>query len=212
MKTPIKTLVLWVSLLAAPVAAAPMLALAQSAPPPPDTNPADVQPGTYSVEPLHTRVLFALSHMGFTTWYGEFTHVSGSLTLNPKTLGTSTLDIIIPADTISTSNTKVDGELNSPTWLDTAKYPTIEFKSTKILRTGHDTAQVSGDLTFHGVTKPETLSVTFNAAGVNFLSKQYTVGFNATGILARSDFDESTYVPVIGDEVSLIISAAFVKP
>jgi polyisoprenoid-binding protein YceI len=189
-----------------------MLALAQSAPPPPDTNPADVQPGTYSVEPLHTRVLFALSHMGFTTWYGEFTHVSGSLTLNPKTLGTSTLDIIIPADTISTSNTKVDGELNSPIWLDTAKYPTIAFKSTRIVRTGHDTAKVTGTLTFHGVTKPETLSVTFNAAGVNFLSKQYTVGFNATGMIKRSDFNESTYVPVIGDDVSLIISAAFVKP
>jgi len=212
MKTPFKTLALWGGLLAAPIVAAPMLARAQSAPPPPNTNPADVQPGTYSVEPLHTRVLFALSHMGFTTWYGEFTHVSGSLALNPKALGTSTLDIIIPADTISTSNTKVDGELNSPTWLDTAKYPTIEFKSTHILRTGHDTAKVTGALTFHGVTKPETLFVTFNAAGVNFLSKQYTVGFNATGMIKRSDFDESTYVPVIGDEVSLIISAAFVKP
>jgi len=207
MKPSFKTLLLGAVLLAAPV-----LAQAQPAPPPPNTNPADVQPGTYSVEPLHTRVLFALSHMGFTTWYGEFTHVSGSLSLNPKALGTGTLDIIIPADTISTSNTKVDGELNSPTWLDTTKYPTIEFKSTKIVRTGHDTAKVTGDLTFHGVTRPETLNVTFNAAGVNFLSKQYTVGFNATGAIERSDFGESTYVPVIGDDVSLIISAAFVKP
>jgi polyisoprenoid-binding protein YceI len=207
MKALFKTLALGAGLLAAPV-----LALAQSAPPPPNTNPADVQPGAYSVEPLHTRVLFALSHMGFTTWYGEFTHVSGALTLNPKALGASTLDIIIPANTISTSNTKVDGELNSPAWLDTTKYPTIEFKSTGIVRTGHDTAKVTGDLTFHGVTRPETLNVTFNAAGVNFLSKQYTVGFNATGIIKRSDFGESTYVPVIGDDVSLIISAAFVKP
>jgi polyisoprenoid-binding protein YceI len=203
----LKTLALGTILLAAPV-----LAHAQSGPSPPNTNPADVQPGTYSIEPLHTRVLFALSHMGFTTWYGEFTHVSGTLTLNPKALGTSTLDIIIPANTISTSNTKVDGELNSPIWLDTTKYPTIEFKSTKIVRTGHDTAKVNGDLTFHGVTRPETVNVTFNAAGVNFLSKQYTVGFNATGAIKRSDFGESTYVPVIGDDVSLIISAAFVKP
>ncbi len=171
-----------------------------------------MQPGTYSVEPTHTRVLFAVSHMGFTTWYGEFTNVSGSLTLKPKEVGASTLDITIPATTISTSNTRLDGELNSPTWLDTTKYPTITFKSTKILRTGHDTAKVTGNLTFHGVTKPETLDVTFNASGVNFVSKQYTVGFNATGTIKRSDFAESTYVPIIGDDVTLIISVGFVKP
>ena len=207
MNESIKALLLCTGLLATPA-----LAVAQSAPPPPNTNPADVQPGAYSVEPLHTRVLFALSHMGFTTWYGEFTHVSGSLRLNPEALSTSTLDIIIPANTISTSNTKLDGELNNPTWLDTAKYPNIEFKSTRIVRTGHDTATVTGDLTFHGVTKPETLNVNFNAAGVDFINKLYTVGFNATGTIKRSDFGESTYVPVIGDDVSLIISAAFVKP
>ncbi len=198
--------------LGAGLLAAPGLATAQSAPPPPNTNPAAVQPGTYSVEPTHTRVLFDLSHMGFTTWYGEFTHVSGSLTLDPKAPGKSSLDITIPANTILTSNTKLDSELNSPEWLDTTKYPTIEFKSTRIVRTGHDTAKVTGELTFHGVTRPETLNVTFNASGVNFLSKQYTVGFNATGVIKRSEFGESTYVPVVGDDVSLIISVAFVKP
>jgi polyisoprenoid-binding protein YceI len=203
----IKTLGLGAALLAAPA-----LAQAASAPQPPNANPADVQSGAYSIEPTHTRVLFALSHMGFTTWYGQFTNVSGTLTLNPKALKTSTLDIVIPTNTISTSNTKLDGELNSPNWLDTAKYPTITFKSTKIVRTGHDTAKVTGDLTFHGVTRPETLNVTFNAAGVNFLTHQYTAGFNATGMIKRSDFNETTYVPVIGDDVSLIISSAFVKP
>ena len=191
--------------------AAPVLAQAQSVPPL-NTNPAAVQSGTYTVEPTHTRVLFAVSHMGFTTWYGQFTHVSGSLTLDPKALAASALDITIPTNTVSTTNTTLDGELNSPAWFDTAKYPTIEFKSTKIVRTGHDTAKVTGELTFHGVTRPETLNVTFNASGVNMLSHQYTVGFNATGQIRRSDFNQKTYVPLIGDDVSLIISAAFVKP
>ena len=191
---------------------APLLAQAASAPPALNTNPAAVQPGAYSVEPMHTRVLFALSHLGFTTWYGEFTHVSGTLTLNLKALSKSKLDLIIPANTISTSNTKVDAELNSPKWLDTARCPTIEFKSTQIVRTGHNTARVTGELTFHGVTRLEALNVTFNASGVNFLTHQYTVGFNATGLIKRSDFNETTYLPAIGNNVSLIISAAFVKP
>ncbi|MDD2794967.1 YceI family protein [Acidocella sp.] len=201
----IKTLALGAAILAAPA-----LAHAQNIPPL-NTNPAAVPAATYTVEPTHTRVLFAVSHMGFTTWYGQFTNVSGTLNLNPKALSSSSFDITIPANTISTSNTKLDGELNSPEWFNTAKYPIIEFKSEKIVRTGRDTAKVTGELTFHGVTRPETLDVTFNASGVNILSKQYTVGFNATGHIKRSDFNQKTYIPLIGDDVTLIISVAFVK-
>ena len=61
-------------------------------------DPATVQDGGYGVEPSHTRVLFSISHMGFTTWYGEFTKVSGSLDLNPKSVGKSTLEIHIPVE------------------------------------------------------------------------------------------------------------------
>jgi polyisoprenoid-binding protein YceI len=193
---------------AAILAAAAAGAQAQAVP---NLSPAAVNAGAYTVEPMHTRVLFAVSHMGFTTWYGEFTNVSGTLTLAPKAVATSTLDIKIPTDTVSTSNTKLDGELKSPVWFDAAQFPTIEFKATHIVKTGRDTANITGDLTFHGVTKPVTLHAAFNGAGVNPLSKQYTVGFNATGEIKRSDFGVKTYVPLIGDEVTLTISAAFVQ-
>jgi polyisoprenoid-binding protein YceI len=175
----------------------------------PGLNPTAVTPGTYSVEPYHTRVLFSVSHMGFTAWYGEFTNVSGNLTLDPKNVAASTLDITIPADTISTSNTKLDGELKSNVWFDVAQYPTITFKSTKVIKTGKRTANIIGDLTFHGVTKPETLHVTFNGAGINPIDKAYTAGFQASGEIKRSDFGVKTYLPMIGDDVTLIISAAF---
>jgi len=67
------------------------------------------------------------------------------------------------------------------------------------------------DLTFHGVTRPVTLDASFNGAGVNPLDKSYTAGFNATTVINRSDFGVKTYVPLIGDETTLRISAAFVK-
>jgi polyisoprenoid-binding protein YceI len=196
------------TLLAAFLAAAPAAALAQAAP---DTNPENVKAGTFQVESTHTRILFAVSHMGFTTWYGNFTGATGTLKLDPAKLDDTSFTITIPANSVSTTNAKLDGELNGPDWFDTAKYPTITFKSETVERTGTDTAKVTGELTFHGVTRPETLDVTFNAGGVNGLTKQYTIGFNATGALKRSDFNQSTYVPLIGDEVSLIISAAFVQ-
>ncbi len=79
------------------------------------------------------------------------------------------------------------------------------------MRTWANPAAVTGELTFHGVTRPETLQVSFNAAGNNELTNQYTAGFNATGVLKRSDFNQTTYIPLIGDDVSLTISAAFVQ-
>jgi polyisoprenoid-binding protein YceI len=182
------------------------VALAQPAP---GFDPASVQDGSYTVEPNHTRVLFGVSHMGFTTWYGEFTNVSGSLNLTPKAVASSTLEIHIPASTISTSNAKLDGELKSEQWLDVAQFPEIVFKSKKVETTGKYSAKVTGDLTLHGVTKAVTLDVKFNGAGVNPLDKKYTTGFEVSGKIKRSDFGVKTYLPLIGDDVALIISAGF---
>jgi polyisoprenoid-binding protein YceI len=167
------------------------------------------QEGAYSVEPSHTRVLFSVSHLGFTTWYGEFSQVSGSLNLDPKHAAKSTLEIHIPTNTVSTDNAKVDDELKGDKWFDATQFPEIVFKADKITQTGKDKGKVTGDLTFHGVTKPVTLDVEFNGAGVNVLDKKYTAGFEVSGKIKRSDFGVKTYVPLVGDDVDLIISAAF---
>ncbi|MEA2754072.1 MAG: hypothetical protein QOJ54_361 [Aliidongia sp.] len=172
-------------------------------------DPAAVQPGTYTVDSNHTRVLFSVSHLEFTTWYGEFTKVAGTLDLDPKAVEKSSFEIHIPMSTMSTSNTKVDGELTSNQWFDAAQFPEIVFKSDKVALTGKDKADVTGLLTMHGVTKPVTLAVKFNAAGMNPLAKKYTVGFELSGKIKRSDFGVKTYLPLIGDDVDLIISAAF---
>ncbi len=70
---------------------------------------------------------------------------------------------------------------------------------------------MTGDFTLHGVTRPLTLHASFNGAGVNPLSKAYTVGFQGTGVIRRSDFGVTKYVPLVGDEVRITISAAFEK-
>ena len=196
-------LALSAALLAAPALAVP--ARAQSV----SHDAAATQEGAYSIEPSHTRVLFSVSHMGFTTWYGEFTKASGSLTLDPKSVANSTLEIHIPVASVSTSNAKLDDELKGDKWFDAAQFPEIVFKADKITATGKSAAKVTGDLTFHGVTKPVTLAVKFNGAGVNVLDKKYTAGFEVSGKIKRSDFGVKTAVPLVGDAVDLIISAAF---
>ncbi len=179
------------------------------APAAPNKNPAAVEAGTYQVEPIHTRVLFKVSHLGFSYWYGDFAGVSGTLSLDPKHPAAAQLDVSLPVASVSSVNSKLDDELKGADWLDTAQFPTATFVSRKVTPTGTGHADVTGDLTLHGVTKPLVLHVTFNASGINPMDKAYTAGFEAHGTIQRSAFGVAKYVPLVGDEVELIISGAF---
>ncbi len=191
--------------------AGPALAPAALAQGPANPDPAAVKPGAYVIEPSHTRVVFSLSHMGFTTWYGDFPGASGQLTLDPAHPDASRLDVTVPIAGVSTTNAKLDGELRSPDWLDAGRFPTAMFHSTRITPAGPGDAEVAGDLTLHGVTRPVVLHAHFNGAGVNPLDHAYTTGFEVSGVIKRSDFGVSKYVPLVGDDTRLTISAAFEK-
>jgi polyisoprenoid-binding protein YceI len=175
------------------------------------TSPAAVQPGAYKVEPSHTRVMFAVSHMGFTTWYGDFAGASGALRLDVARPANSRIEVSVPTGSVTTTNSTLDGELKSADWFDAARFPAMTFKSRQVTVTGPGRADILGDLTLHGVTRPLTLHGRFNGAGVNPLGKAYTVGFEASGKIKRSDFGVTKYVPLVGDDVDLILSAAFEK-
>ena len=170
---------------------------------------AKAEGGAFAVEPLHTRVLFGVSHFGFTTYYGEFSGVSGALDLDPKNPSASKLDIRIPADSISTTNAELNGELKGEKWFGAVKYPNISFKATKVTMTGPGKADVIGDLNLHGTAKPVVLHAVFHGAGINPLNKHYTLGFDASAKIKRAEFGVSTLVPLISDDVDIIISAAF---
>lgn len=188
--------------------------LAASAPafaqaPAPNNDPAAVKSGSFVVDPGHTQVGFSVLHMGFTHYEGRLTNVSGTLDLSAETPASSSLDVSVPVSTVSTTSVKLDDELKSKDWLDAATFPTMTFKSKSVAVTGKGEAKVVGDLTLHGVTKPVTLSAHFVGSGVNPLSKKYTVGFEITGDIKRSDFGVKTYVPLISDAVHLTINGAF---
>jgi len=182
--------------------------LAQS---PATRDPAQIQAGTYAVDPNHTQVGWRVSHMGFSNYAGGFSDASGTLELQPKNPAAAKLSVKIPVASVTTTSAKLTDELKGDQWLDAAKFPDMTFVSTKVVPTAKDHAKVTGDLTLHGVTKPVTLDVTLVGAGVNPLSKKVTVGFEATGTLKRSEFGVKTYVPLIGDELHLTIAGAFEK-
>lgn len=191
---------LTVALVVAPVA------LAQST-----QVPAEVKAGAYMLDPSHSKITWSVSHLGFSTYVGQFTGVAGTLKLDPKAVQATDLQVTVDTASVGTLNTALDNHLKSPDFLDVAKFPTATFKATSVKTTGERTADISGDLTLHGVTKPVVIEATFNRAGIAPTDGKYTVGFSGKAVLKRSDFGIKTYLPVLGDEVTLQLAAEF-KP
>ena len=174
-----------------------------------ETAPSAVKAGVYKVEPYHTQISFTLSHFGLSNYTGVFSGASGSLKLDPAKLEDTKLDVSVATDTVLTTVPKLTGELKDDKWLDAAKFPQARFVSTKVTAVGADEATIAGELTLHGVTKPVVLKAKFVGAGVNPIDKAYTVGFVASGVIKRTEFGVSTYAPMIGDDVTLIVNGAF---
>ena len=108
---------------------------------------------------------------------GIFSDVSGKMTLDAHAPTNSKLSVVIPVSEVRTTSKKLDDELKGNDWLDASRFPNASFVSSKVEPTGPADAKVSGILTLHGVSHPETLQVHFIGAGINPLDKKYTVGF-----------------------------------
>jgi polyisoprenoid-binding protein YceI len=170
------------------------------------------QSGSYTLEPTHAEIVFSLSHFGYSNYFGQFPGATGTLTLDGANPAKSEVDVSVPTATVMTASAKLNDELKSADWLDSTAFPMMKYHSTKIVMTGATTADVYGDLTLHGVTKPLVLKATFKRGGVFPMNQKYMIGFDAVGHLKRSDFGVSKYAQMgLGDDVDLIISAPFVK-
>ncbi len=169
-------------------------------------------PITYALKPDHTDVTFKINHAGFTMKHGWFSEMSGTLNLDADHLDASSVDVTVVTTSIRTNHEKRDADLQSPGFLDAARYPTMHFVSTRVAQVAPDKLEVIGTLTLHGVEKPLVLHATVNRVGPSPFGNAPTAGFSATAILKRSDYGISGMIPMIGDEVVIEIDAEFAVP
>jgi polyisoprenoid-binding protein YceI len=195
--------------LAAGLAAAIAVAAPGAAQPP--AGPPEIPAGVYVIDTKETLVRYGTMHMGFNEFWGTFPGATGTLAIDPKDIAAAKLDVTVPLFGVETTNRELNGELFSDEFLDAEKYKKMRFVSTAVTRTGPMTAKVAGLLTLHGVTKPLVLDVTLNGAGPNAFNKVLTLGFKAEGKIKRSDFGLGKFVPIVSDETTITISAAFEK-
>jgi polyisoprenoid-binding protein YceI len=171
-----------------------------------------IQSGTYSIDATHTNVEFAVRHMMITTVKGRFGDVTGAVTI-PES-GEATVDVTIAAASIDTRVEARDNHLRSGDFFDVETYPELRFVSSKVRRSD-DGYTLAGNLTIRGVTRPVTLDVTEEGAGVDPWGNR-KASFSATGRINRSDFGLNwnaaleTGGVLVSEEVKLSIDAQLV--
>ena len=165
---------------------------------------------SYTVDPAHTYPNFEINHLGFSTMHGRFGATTGKITLDTAAKS-GTIDITIDATSIDTGHAKRDAHLKSEEFFNVGKFPTLTYKATKLKFDGDKLSGADGELTLLGVTKPVSLAITAFNCKPHPMTKKPMCGANATAAIKRSDFGLSTYVPAVGDEVTIIIEVEAAK-
>ena len=167
-------------------------------------------PETYVVDGNHTYPRFSYSHFGYSTQLSRFDKTGGTVTFD-KAAKSGAVDIVIDAKSVDTGSATFNEHIQGEDFLDTAKYPTATFKSTKVIFEGDKPAAIEGKLTLKGVTKLVTLTVTSFQAMPHPMLKKDAIGANAYTMVKRSEFNAGKHAPYVGDDVRIDIAIEAIK-
>jgi len=177
---------------------------------------ATAQTSTWTIDPKHSTAQFTVRHLAISNVSGNFTNVTGTIDLNEKDITQSQVSAVIDVSSVDTRVSDRDKDLRSPNFFDVEKYPTIEFKSKRIVNSGGK-LQVIGDLTMHGTTREVTLDVDGPTPELNDPWGNVRRGFSASTTLNRKDFGLTynhalkTGEAVVGDNVKIQIDLELIK-
>ena len=175
------------------------------------TEITELRSGAYTLDTDHAALLFKINHLGFSTFLGRFTDFDATLDFDPENIENSSLEVIVNMASINVNLPEFEEELRGDNWLDAEGYPQAVYRTTEFVEFVDDNTFIfGGDLTFHGVTAPVNLEVSFHGGGRNFLTRSYTVGFSASATFLRSDFGVDRFTSFgVGDEIELEIHVEF---
>lgn len=172
---------------------------------------------TWNIDPVHSVAEFKVKHMMISNVKGQFTALTGTAVLDETDISNSRVEAVVQAASVNTREPQRDTHLKSADFFDVEKFPTLAFKSTRIVRKGPGELAVTGDLTIHGVTR----EVVFDVEGPTPPAKDpwgnLRVGLSATTKISRKDYGLTynaaleTGGILIGDEVAITLDVQFVK-
>ena len=168
----------------------------------------------YKVDPVHSTLVFRTKHANVGYFYGRFNALAGQFALDDADPSKSSFAFEVQTASVDTQNEKRDAHLKGPDFFNAKQYPTITFKSTSVKRGGQtNVLEVTGDLTFHGVTKSITVPIEITGRG-EFPKGTQRAGIETVFTIKMSDYDVKG-IPgmpgAVGDEVRLMFAAEGVK-
>lgn len=156
----------------------------------------------YRFDPNHTRPMFEVSHMGLSTQHGRFGKADGRAVLDTAAKKGS-VDLVIDTASVDMGTDEWNKHMRSDEFFDTAKYPTITFRSDRLLFDGDRVVGAEGQFTLMGVTKPLRVSIEHFHCAPNPMTKVQTCGGDVRAQIKRSDFGMNKFLPMVGDEATI---------
>jgi len=171
---------------------------------------------SWAVDPMHTQVEFSAKHMGLMTVRGHFTSVRVAIDLDEDDFTASSVEATIDASSLITNDARRDAHLRSPDFLDTERFPTITFRSTRIERAAHDEYKMTGDLTIRNLTRPVTLKVVYSGQAKDPMGGVHA-GFSGHTTINRKDWGLTWNVALetggflVGEDIKLALEVEVIK-
>lgn len=173
----------------------------------------------YVLDREHTEVRFSWDHLGMSRQSGEFADVTGRVRFDRAQPEQSEVNVRIGVASLSTGVPALDRHLTGTTdFFDASAHPDITFRSTSVMLTTSRAANITGELTINGITKPVTLSAVWNFDGEHPLAKfnptyagVEALGFSARATILRSEWGITRTVPLVSDEIRIVIETELLK-
>ena len=172
--------------------------------------PVAAAPVSYTLDPEHTIPRFEVMHNHFSNHIGAFMKSAGKAMLDFEAK-TGNVEVTIQTASFTTNHDFMEKFTKSKEFLDVEQFPTMTYRSTRISFAGDKPSVVEGNLTLLGVTRPVTLNFTYFNCGQHPRNKKEQCGGNLVGQIKRSDFGMKAFIPVVGDEVKLLIQVESFK-
>ena len=171
--------------------------------------------GTWNVDTAHSKIGFAVKHMGIATVRGEFNEFEGVLELG-EDLSEARAYGTVQVASVDTNQPQRDDHLRSADFFDAENHPELRFESTEIEQVDDDLYRITGDLTVHGVTNEIELEAEYLGTEIGSQGEE-RIGLEVTGRLSRSDYEMRFNAAlgsgnaVVSDRVKLALDVAAVK-
>jgi len=169
-------------------------------------------PSTWTFDDMHSRLGFSIGYLSISEIEGSFRIKESALTTENDDFSDSVVTLTADVNSVDTDVADRDKHLKTADFFDAEKYPVITFKSNSFKKAGDKNYKVTGDLSFHGITKSVTLDA-IAKMGEHPMNKKPIAGFKVTGIIKRSDFEISRQTPTafLSDEVTMNANIIFTK-